>query len=89
MSQVDQILADLGLADKPRLLVFNKADRLPELKRADTIAFLKARQLARRHNAIFVSALDPASLEPLLSEMEQRFWASPRHAFTDSAAEPK
>ncbi|MFZ3208278.1 MAG: GTPase HflX [Geobacteraceae bacterium] len=76
MSQVDQILAEIGLADKPRLLVFNKADRLPGLKSASPLAFLKARQLARRHNAIFVSALDPASLEPLLSEMEQRFWAA-------------
>ncbi|HEY6007227.1 MAG TPA: GTPase HflX [Geobacteraceae bacterium] len=75
INQVEAILEELGLADKPRLLVFNKADLLPELKKRDPLAFMKVRQVARRLGAITVSARDTASLEPLLAEMERRFWA--------------
>jgi GTPase len=50
-------LSDLGLADRPRLLVFNKIDR------AGTAV---VEQLRRHHPAaLFVSALDPASADPL------------------------
>jgi GTP-binding protein HflX len=76
ISQVEQILGELGLGEKPRLLVFNKADRLQEMKRKNTLAFMKVRQLARRLGAVYVSALDEKSLDPLLTEMERRFWAS-------------
>jgi GTPase len=76
ISQVEQILDELGLGEKPRLLVFNKADRLQEMKRKNPLAFMKVRQLARRLVAVYVSALDEKSLDPLLSEMERRFWAS-------------
>ena len=75
ITQVENILEELGLADKPRLLVFNKSDLLPELKRRDLLAFMKVRQLARRLGAITVAARDAKSLEPLLAEMERRFWA--------------
>ncbi|HEX8960325.1 MAG TPA: GTPase HflX [Geobacteraceae bacterium] len=74
VSQVETILEELALADKPRLLVFNKADLLPELKRCEPLAFMKVRHLAHRLGAISVSARDSASLEPLLTEMERRFW---------------
>ncbi|MCM2357749.1 MAG: GTPase HflX [Geobacteraceae bacterium] len=74
ISQVEQILAELELADKPRLLVFNKADLLPELKRSDPLAFMKVRHLAHRLGAISLAARDAASIEPLLAEMERRFW---------------
>jgi GTP-binding protein HflX len=76
ISQVEQILDELGLGEKPRLLVFNKADRLQEMKRKNPLAFMKVRQLARRLGAVYVSALDERSLDPLLTEMERRFWAS-------------
>jgi GTP-binding protein HflX len=76
ITQVEQILDDLGLAGKPRLLVFNKADRLPEMKKRNPLVFMKVRQLARRLGAISVSALDEKSLDPLLAEMERRFWVS-------------
>ena len=76
ISQVEQILDELGLGEKPRLLVFNKADRLQEMKRKNPLAFMKVRQLARRLGAVYVSALDEKSLDPLLTEMERRFWAS-------------
>ena len=75
ITQVEQILDELGLADKPRLLVFNKADRLPEMKGRNPLTFMKVRQLARRLGAILVSALDEKSLDPLLAEMERRFWS--------------
>ncbi len=76
ITQVEQILADLSLADKPRILVFNKSDRLAEMKLRNPLAFMKVRQLARRFKAIYISALDAKSLDPLLGEMERRFWAS-------------
>jgi GTPase len=75
IEQVETILEELSLADKPRLLVFNKSDLLPDIKRRDPLAFMKVRQVARRLGAITVSARDTASLEPLLQEMERRFWA--------------
>ena len=75
VEQVETILEELSLADKPRLLIFNKGDLLPDLKRRDPLAFMKVRQVARRLGAITVSARDAASLEPLLQEMERRFWA--------------
>lgn len=75
ITQVEQILDELGLAGKPRLLVFNKVDRLPEMKERNPLMFMKVRQIARRFGAISVSALDEKSLDPLLAEMERRFWA--------------
>lgn len=74
--QVEKILADLELGDKPRLLVFNKGDLLPGMKSRDPLVFMKVRHLARRFGAITISARDDKSLEPLLVEMERRFWPS-------------
>ncbi len=74
IDQVEAILAELELADKPRLMVFNKEDLLPELKRRIPLAFMKVRQQARRHGAIMVSAQDQTSLAQLLKELEYRFW---------------
>jgi GTPase len=76
IDQVEQILAELSLADKPRILVFNKSDRLAEIKGVNPLAFMKVRQLGRRLRAIYISALDEISLDPLLDEMERRFWPS-------------
>jgi GTP-binding protein HflX len=63
---VEGILADLGLglSDKPRVLVFNKADKL------DTI---DADHLAR--DGFVVSALDRATLGPLLLGIEHELWS--------------
>lgn len=74
IGEVGAILEELHLADKPRLMVFNKADLLAELKRKNPLAFMKVRQLARRFNAVTVTAMEPVTLEPLLQEMERRFW---------------
>jgi GTP-binding protein HflX len=74
IGQVETILAELELADKQRLLVFNKADLLPELKKQFPLAVVKVRQVARQTGAILVAANDRDSLGPLLNEMERRFW---------------
>jgi GTPase len=63
---VDGILADLGLADKPRILVWNKADRLDDTD---------AEHLAN-HGGFVVSALDRATFGPLLLAIERALWQS-------------
>jgi len=62
---VDGILADLGLADKPRILVWNKADRL---------AANEAEHLANPGGGFVVSALDRATFGPLLLAIERSLW---------------
>lgn len=72
--QVEEILDELQLSEKPRLLVFNKSDLLPALKSEDILAFMKARQAVRRYGAITLSAQNAESITPLLEELEKRFW---------------
>lgn len=72
--QVEDILDELQLSEKPRLLVFNKSDLLCKLKKSDPLSFIKTRQAIKTYGAIIISATDPASLAPLLDEMEKRFW---------------
>ncbi len=62
---VERILQDLELDRIARFLVFNKSD----LIQAD-----EAAALARRFGAVAVSARDRRTFEPLLSELERRFW---------------
>ncbi len=59
------ILADLGLGDKPRVLVWNKADRIDP---AD------AEHLSRHGGGFVVSALDRATFGPLLLGIERALW---------------
>jgi GTP-binding protein HflX len=64
ISAVDGILADLGLNEKPRILVWNKADKLaPD----------EAEHLAN-HGGFVVSALDRATFGPLLLAIERVLW---------------
>lgn len=74
IAQVEEILGELELSMKPRILLFNKSDLLPQMKKEDPLAFMKVRQLARNFGAILVSAVDAETLSPLLLEMEKRFW---------------
>lgn len=66
IAAVEKILKDLELAEKPRRLVFNKADLLsPE-----------ARELiAERQDVILISAKDARSTAPLLDAIEHELWA--------------
>ncbi len=88
ISQVRTILSELGLAEKPELVVFNKTDQLEGLKRKDTIAFLRIAQAKRRHNAISISAVDRKSLVPLLDELKRRFWPESDDSFQAQADAP-
>ncbi|GFO67095.1 GTPase HflX [Geomonas limicola] len=74
IQNVDAILAELELANKPCLVVFNKIDLIATLKQRDPLAFMKVRQATRKYHAITISAQDRKSLEPLLKELQQRFW---------------
>jgi GTP-binding protein HflX len=62
---VHDVLGELGLDDKPELLVFNQIDRLPE----DEI-----RGLAHRYQAIPISALEGRGLHELLARAEEILW---------------
>ncbi|ABL00493.1 small GTP-binding protein [Pelobacter propionicus DSM 2379] len=74
IQQVNRILDELELGDKPRLLIFNKSDLLAKLKKSDTIAFLRVRQFARTCGGIMIAATDRTSMSPLLEELQRRFW---------------
>src|SRR5262249_10263980 len=62
---VDAILGDLGLAEKPRLLVWNKVDRLEATD---------AEHLERHGDGFVISALDRATFGPLLLAIERALW---------------
>ncbi|HBG47690.1 MAG TPA: GTPase HflX [Deltaproteobacteria bacterium] len=62
---VEDVLDDIGLKEIPRLLVFNKTDLM------DPVV---ANNLARRYEAINISAIDSKSLAVLLKELEKRLW---------------
>jgi GTP-binding protein HflX len=72
MAAVDDILASLGLQDKAVLKVFNKLDRVNE-----NAAALQC----RIHRGVAVSALDPATLPPLIARLEEtveKLWVEPK-----------
>jgi GTP-binding protein HflX len=63
---VEQIVADLGLAQTPRLLVFNKCDRLA----ADELAL----RMRGHGDALAIVAPRPETTRPLLAAMERALW---------------
>ncbi len=66
MTAVDRILGDLELHRIPRLLVFNKEDRMDPLE---------IKNLCRIHGAISISALRPETLPKLTTAIEERLWS--------------
>ncbi len=60
IATTEQLLIELDLERVPRLMVFNKADR---------VELGYAKMLARGTNGVAVSAVDASSLEPLLARM--------------------
>jgi len=58
---VDQVLAELGAAEKPVLYVFSKIDAVPE----EELAALRVRIGNLLPNSVFVSALTEDGLDPL------------------------
>jgi GTP-binding protein HflX len=65
---VETILADLGLAETPRLLVMNKIDLVPPEERA--VLTRPDRGLP----VVAISAHDPATTAPLLAAIELALW---------------
>jgi GTPase len=65
IESVENILRQLDIMEKPRLLVFNKIDRIDHEE---------ALNLATRYNAVTVSALDPSTFGPLLKAIEEYVW---------------
>lgn len=62
---VEKLLEELKLIDKPRLIVFNKIDKLPS---NDIEAILS------RYNGIAISALYKETFPPLLQAIESMVW---------------
>ena len=58
---VNEVLAEIGVGDRPVLHVFNKTDRLPH----DELLALHERLDRLVPNSVFVSATEPGGLEPL------------------------
>ena len=67
--EVDKILNDLGVADRPRLRVFNKVDRLTQAQRAPLI-HPYAIGAGTNGGPVLVSALTGESVEELLRRMD-------------------
>jgi GTPase len=68
MKAVDEILKGLNLENKPRLKVFNKADKC----RAEFVE-----NITHRYGGVAISALDRSTLAPLIERMESFFLGSP------------
>lgn len=66
IESVETILKDLNLYEKPRLIVFNKIDKLKDYEQAHNIAL--------RYNGIMISAINPATFGPLLKKIENHLW---------------
>ena len=64
-AEVEKVLVELGVADRPRLRVLNKIDRLP----AEEAAALAAGRAATNGN-VFVSAQEGTGLDELLLRMD-------------------
>jgi GTPase len=71
------ILRELGLHEKPRLLVFNKADRLPGGQ---------AEALAHQAGGVAVSAKTRQGLEELLHRCDRILWADGKLSFAEVEA---
>jgi GTP-binding protein HflX len=73
---VNEVLDDLGLADKDTILVFNKVDRLTH---AEEQALRERIEAVESAPAVFVSALDDATLDALRSVLRSRVLARLAH----------
>jgi GTP-binding protein HflX len=77
VAAVDRILGELGLAEKPRVLVMNKVDRLPPGEGA---------ALAHREGAVGISAATREGIPDLLHACDRLLWAGGRVAFAEVEA---
>lgn len=71
IATTEKLLEELQLDHVPRLIVYNKADCLPPFE---------AEERAAQHDGVAVSALDRASLRPLLARMELMLFVARGHS---------
>ena len=82
---VERVLADLGIAEQPRILALNKTDLLED----DVAPLLRselAESEARAHRAVFTSAKTGDGLDRLLAEMDALLQGADRPAGLAAAA---
>jgi GTPase len=72
---VEAILADLGLAETPRLVVLNKMDLVPEEERD---VLLRAARVEGGKPVVGLSATDAITTTPLLAAIEDALWRDGR-----------
>jgi GTP-binding protein HflX len=65
IKSVQKTLTDLNLIDTTRVLVFNKADKVPSSL---------SERVCRRFSGVAISALDRSTIGPLLHAMESVLW---------------
>ncbi len=65
IESVENILKELNLSDKRKVIVFNKTDKLTSEEVGN---------ITIRYNAVAVSALDPSTFGPLLDVVEDKVW---------------
>ena len=80
---VRAVLDDLGLRERPRIVVFNKIDLLPG---DELLALRKRAANSGARPALFTSALTPSTLEPLKSELRDRIRARLRRVSVEMPA---
>jgi GTP-binding protein HflX len=71
-ADVEKVLIELGVAERPRLRVFNKIDRLPA-EEAEALTSSRA----RTNSAVCVSALTGAGLPELITRMDSAMPVDP------------
>ncbi|HJU72621.1 MAG TPA: GTPase HflX [Gemmatimonadaceae bacterium] len=69
---VDDVLSDLGAADRPTILAFNKIDRLD----TESVTALRERMAGAAPESVFVSALRSEGVEPLRKALQNRLHAA-------------
>jgi GTPase len=74
--EVDKILNDLGVADRPKLRVFNKVDRLTEEQRA-LLNRPEAKGAGTNGRPVLVSGLTGEGVEELLRQMDRALPVDP------------
>lgn len=65
MEAVEKVLVELGLENIPRLLVFNKEDKLDQEE---------VRALCRRYGGISISAIQPESIGNFIEALSKKLW---------------
>lgn len=66
IESVERILKDLGLDEKPRILVFNKIDRVEEEM---------VNNVLLRYEGVAISAINRDTFNPLIESIERRLWS--------------